>query len=158
MNDVKITARKVAETIWFEVLEAMPKHLQSRYALVEARRRLIGMDNGDMVSAELDSLAASEFGQDQLGEASAPMSAPEPPGPGTPAQTIEEAVRLAVCKGFEGTIYDTTECVAGVEARALEEAEQVIRSDKQLNWLRRRHLRAIARAEAAAQLRSLRQR
>ncbi len=151
-----MTAKQTADAIWTDVLEAMPTHLQSRFALVEARRRLIGLENGDMVLSELDRLAVAEFGPDQIGEVGAPQSVPEPPTPGPPALDIEVAVRLAVCKCFEGTIYDTTEfLLADVEARALAEAEQVIRSNTRLNWLQRRRLRKIALAEAAAQLRSL---
>ena len=151
-------AKHKAEAIWSGVLGTMPARLQSRFALVEARRRLIGLDNGDAVAAELDRLAVAEFGPDQIGDAVAPQRAAEERKPSAPTADIEEAVRLAVCRGFEGTIYITPEFLAGVQARALAEAEEGIRSRPRLNWLQRRRLRAIAKAEAELQLKPLTQR
>ncbi|MEL7115611.1 MAG: hypothetical protein AAGP08_08465 [Pseudomonadota bacterium] len=149
MNAPKLTAQQ----IWDDVLAGMPADLHKKYALVTARRQLIGLDNAAKLAEEIDALAVAAFGPNQVAPPPVPESPAPPPQPAAPSlDEIEEHLRLIVYESFEGTFDGSTEQAEYRRQRALEAVEQSLASHKHLGWIKKRLLRAMARDLADAQV------
>ena len=96
---MKDDAHQIALEIWNDVLEHMPSDLQHKFALVEARKRPIGMPNGDAINAALEALAVNAFGTDQVSDPVGDASMSSAPSKGDKAD-IKELITSAVQDGF----------------------------------------------------------
>ncbi|MEM7428882.1 MAG: hypothetical protein AAF441_22570 [Pseudomonadota bacterium] len=146
---------EAALVIWNDVLSSMPKDLQEGRALVEARRRLIGMPDREALGDVIDALAVQTFGPGQMGDA--PSHPDQSTAPQTPTESeIRDWVMAAVADGFAATTDGSAERAEILKQRALGNAERVIDSHKRaLGWLARRRLRKLANETAKTEMKSL---
>ena len=144
---------ETAQKIWKEVLETMPEELQSRYALTEARRRLIGKPDAQVLAKILKQYAVTAFGADQVlsdeeNIAVKPQISEQLP---TEAEVLTQVLN-AVYDGFAATTDGTAERAKVLQDRALGNANRVIENNRRtLGWWSRRRLKSVARRAARIQ-------
>ena len=141
--------QKRAQEVWEEVLARMPAQYHRKFALVEARRSILGVEDHEEVFAEIDRLAEQAFGP---GHVAQPTALEKAPAPKLTPKPVEDQIRYAVYSAMEGTTDGSPENRAHRRRLALEQTEQIIKSQSNLGWLKKRQLRAFARRFTEEQL------
>lgn len=114
------TPEDAALEVWNEVLETMPVELHSRYALTEARRRLIGEPDEQALAMLIEQHAVAAFGADQVpGDARRSDIFPNSPERSSTEAEVLQQVLAAVYDGFAATTDGSAERAAVLENRAI---------------------------------------